>query len=122
MWGTAMETNRIRLEQSDEAWIAKYRAALDTMPLQKSHFMRLCGSLTGAGSTLVSQIRTIVSSWNRDIGRQSLSVNQLVAASQSRTATREVTRVEVIDEIESVEAAQKPKPVRPLPARKYRAG
>ena len=118
-----METNRIHLEQSDEAWIAKYRAALDTMPLQQSHFMRLCESLTDAGHTLVTQMRTVVGAWNRDKKKQPLSANGLLAAAESRTATREAKRVDVRDENEFQEAAAKPKPVRTLrPTRKYRAG
>ena len=117
-----METNRIRLEQPDEAWIAKYRAALDTNPVQQSHFTRLRESLTDAGHTLVTQMRTVVGSWNRDKKKQPLSANGPVAASETRTALRETKRVEMSGENRFDVAAAKPKPPRPLPARKYRAG
>jgi len=121
--GAAMETNRNRFEQLDEAWIAKYRAALNNTAVQQSRFTMICTSLTDARKTVVSQITRIVSGWTRTKAQKLLAPKEPVIVSESRTARRAVKRVEVSNKNGFKEAAAKPKRVQPLrPTQKYRTG
>ena len=118
-----METNRNRFEQLDEAWIAKYRAALNNTAVQQSRFTMICTSLTDARKTVVSQITRIVSGWTRTKAQKLLAPKEPVIVSESRTARRAVKRVEVSNKNGFKEAAAKPKRVQPLrPTQKYRTG
>jgi len=61
--GCEMVTDRTRLKNAEELWIAKYRAALRDAPVQQSLFVRVRVVLHSAQNILVSQIRRIVNNW-----------------------------------------------------------
>jgi hypothetical protein len=121
-----METNQNRFEQLDEAWIAKYRAALNNTAVQQSRFTMICASLTDARKTVVSQIKQIkriVSGWPKTKAQKLLAPKEPVMVPESRTVRCAVKRVELSDKNGFKEAAAKPKRARPLrPTQKYRAG
>jgi len=118
-----METNQNRFEQLDEAWIAKYRAALNNTAVQQSLFTTIFASLTDARKTVVSQIERIVSSWTKARSQKLIAPKEPAMVSESRTARRAVKRVELSDKNGFKEAAATPKRARPLrPTQKYRAG
>jgi hypothetical protein len=118
-----METNRNRFEQLDEAWITKYRAALNHTAVRQSRFTTICASLTDARKTVVSQITRIVSGWTKTKAQNLLAAKEPVVVSESRTAKRAVKRVELSDKNGFKEAPEKPRRTRPLrPTQKYRAG
>jgi hypothetical protein len=117
-----MNTNRTRFELLDEAWIAKYRAALSAAPVPQSRFTKIRASLTDARNALVSQLERILRDWSKTKRQKSSAANQPAVISASRIARRSVKRVELGNK-NGFKTAAKPKRPRPLlPTQKYRAG
>lgn len=54
------DIDRTHLENADEAWIAKYRAAVKGTPIQRSRFMRVRVGLTSAHNMVISRIGRIL--------------------------------------------------------------
>jgi len=118
-----MNTNRTRFELLDEAWIAKYRAALSATPVPQSRFTKICASLTDARNALVSQLERILRDWSKTKRHKSSAANQPAVISGSRRARHSVKRVELGDKNGFKKTAAKRKRPRPLlPTQKYRAG
>jgi hypothetical protein len=118
-----MKTNRTRFENLDEAWIAKYRAALDTTPVQQSRFTKTWASLTSTRNTLVSQLERILSGWTKRKKQRLPAANEPAVISESRTAKRSVERADPSDKNGFKKMAAKPKRARTLlPTQKYRVG
>jgi len=118
-----MNTNRTRFELLDEAWIAKYRAALNATPVPQSHFMKICASLRDVRNTLVSQLERILRDWSQTKRQKSSAANQPAVISSSRSARHSVKRVELGNKNGFGKTTAKRKRPRPLlPTRKYRAG
>lgn len=117
-----METNRTRCEHLDEAWISKYRAAMDT-PASQSRLKRMRTFLARARQDLASQIEVIVGVWTKGKKAKLFSANELAAVSARRVQARSVKGVELDERSGVQEEVAKPKPARPLPpSQKYRAG
>lgn len=51
-----METHRNDLESAEELWIAKYRAAMDAIPLQQSRLAKMRALLDAAWQAVVSRV------------------------------------------------------------------
>lgn len=118
-----METKRNRFEQLDEAWIAKYRAAINKTGVQQSRFTMICASLTDVRKAVVSQIERIVSGWTKTNAQTSLTSKEIAMVSESQIPKRAMKQIERSDKNRTEEAAAKRKRVRPLrPTQKYRAG
>jgi hypothetical protein len=119
-----MKTNRTRSEHLDEAWIAKYRAALNAPPVHQSRFTKTWVSLTSTRNTLFSQLERILSSWTKTKNqRLPAAANEPAAISESQTARCSVERVELSDKNGFKKTAAKPKRARTLlSTQKYRAG
>ena len=62
--GLNMTKDRAHLNDADEAWIAKYRAALNDNPIQPSRSMRVRAVLQSAQNVAISKISRILARWN----------------------------------------------------------
>jgi len=68
-----MATNRTHLKDAEEAWIAKYRAALKNIPVEQSRSTRVREALNRAHTITVSHIGRILarsldpSLWKRSV-------------------------------------------------------
>jgi hypothetical protein len=58
-----MANDRAHLKNTEELWIAKYRAALKEVSVQQSRFMRVRVGLCNARNIVISQIGRIVNNW-----------------------------------------------------------
>ena len=62
--GLNMTKDRAQLKDADEAWIAKYRAALNDNPIQPSRSARVRALLQSAQNLAISKISQILAGWN----------------------------------------------------------
>jgi hypothetical protein len=61
--GFEMTTDRIHLKDADEAWIAKYRAAVKEDPVKRSRSSKIRQALNQAHTLVFSRLNRILDRW-----------------------------------------------------------
>jgi hypothetical protein len=87
-----MEIDRTRLD-AEEAWVAKYRAALKAPPIHQSRLMKVRVALESAHNILVSHIEGILERIQTRRRRPAPS-SERVLIPEPQTLTRKMNRAE----------------------------
>jgi hypothetical protein len=88
-----MEIDRSRLN-AEEAWIAKYRAALTVPPIQPSRLMKVRVALNSAHGVLIAHMEQILERWTHARWRRPAASSEPVLVPEPQTLTRKMNRVE----------------------------
>ena len=81
--------NGADVHDGDEAWIAKYREALKTTPVQTSSFTRLRVVLKDACNVVLSRSRKILERWTRSRRPQLVAMREATTKVQPHASSAE---------------------------------
>ncbi len=81
--------NGADVHDGDEAWIAKYREALKTTPVQTSSFTRLRVVLKDACNVVLSRSRKILERWTRSRRPQLVAMPEATTKVQPHASSAE---------------------------------
>ena len=84
-----MTRDRTHLKDADEAWIAKYRAALEQDPVEQSRYMKVREALNLAHTLALSHISRILDRWPRAHLQRSAQSSEPPPVSQPQISTRD---------------------------------
>jgi hypothetical protein len=85
-----MESDRTLLVNTDEAWIAKYRAALKAPPIQQPGLMRVRVALNNAHNIFISHIDKIFDHWTQARWQKPAPPSELVLIPEPQPSTLKV--------------------------------
>jgi hypothetical protein len=83
-----MTMDRTPLNDSEEAWIAKYRASLGNTPVRQSRSAKVRQALNSVHNVVIWHIGSIFNRWTRAHSQKSARSSEPTLISQAQTSTR----------------------------------